>query len=142
MTTYRFSNENDIAVLAQMNAELIHDEGHRTRMTMPELEGRMATWLGEGYVAVLFEESESPVGYALFKPEPEWVYLRQFFVAPEYRRRGIGKSAMQWLRTNPWKRQERARLDVLIGNVEGIAFWRSLGFQDYCVTMEMSLDAD
>ena len=33
----------------------------------------------------------------------------------------------------------RIRLEVLVGNANGIAFWRSIGFQDYCVTMEMDV---
>jgi ribosomal protein S18 acetylase RimI-like enzyme len=67
----------------------------------------------------------------------EWTYLRQFFILPELRRRRIGRAAMRWLVQNPWRDESRIRLDVLVGNTDGIAFWRSIGFQDYCFTMEM-----
>ena len=36
----------------------------------------------------------------------------------------------------PVARSARIRLDVLIGNAGGIQFWRSVGFEDYCITME------
>jgi GNAT superfamily N-acetyltransferase len=64
------------------------------------------------------------------------VYVRQFFVRPERRRQGIGRAAWAWLRANPWREAPRICLDVLIGNGSGIQFWRSLGFEDYCITME------
>ena len=57
----------------------------------------------------------------------------------ELRRRGIGRSAMNWLRENCWSDAERVRLDVLVGNTSGIAFWRSVGFADYCLTMEREI---
>ena len=44
--------------------------------------------------------------------------------------------AIAWLLENVWKDAPRIRLDVLVGNSDGIKFWRSLGFADYCVTME------
>jgi len=134
--TFRTATLADVAVLAEMNHRLIRDEGHRNRMTIPELRERMEGWLRDEYRAAVFEFEDVPVGYALFRGEPEFVYLRQFWVAPEVRRRGIGRAALAWLRTNEWKDAPRIRLDVLIGNEAGIAFWRAIGFRDYCLTME------
>lgn len=119
-----------------MNRQLILDEGHRNRMSLPELEQRMTRWLQGEYEAVIFERNHAALGYALFKRESEWIYVRQFFVCPEYRKQGIGRSAFSWLVENVWKGR-RIRLDVLVGNMTGIAFWRSLGFSDYCLTMEL-----
>src|SRR5262245_52152453 len=114
---YRRAATTDAAVLARMNHALIRDEGHRNPMTVDELEVRMRGWLAGEYEAVLFETDGDPVGYALFRHEPEYIYLRQFFVQSEYRRRGIGRSAMMWLRENAWRDIARIRLDVLIGNI-------------------------
>jgi GNAT superfamily N-acetyltransferase len=96
----------------------------------------MRSWLGGEYRAVVFEEDAGVVGYALFRHEPEHIYLRQFFVRPEFRRRGIGRNALLWLRRNAWGPEARVRVDVLIGNKLGQAFWRSVGFNEYCVTLE------
>jgi GNAT superfamily N-acetyltransferase len=133
---YRLATANDVSLLAAMNHQLIRDEGHRNSMSGAELEGRMRTWLDGEYQAVLFEDDEGVAGYALFKREPEWIYLRQFFVEPARRRQGIGRTAIRWLLANFWNDDPHIRLEVLVGNREGIEFWRSLGFNDYCITME------
>jgi GNAT superfamily N-acetyltransferase len=134
--TFRLAALADAPVLAEMNHRLIRDEGHRNRMTVPELRERMEGWLRCEYQAAVFELESSLVGYALFRREPEFVYLRQFYVAPEVRRCGIGRAALAWLRANVWKDAVRIRLDVLVGNTAGIEFWRAVGFRDYCLTME------
>jgi putative acetyltransferase len=134
---YRYATADDIASLARMNHALIRDEGHRNRMSVAELEARMAEWLGGEYRAVLIEDAGPPIGYALYRRDAEHVYLRQFFVAPESRRRGVGRAAIQWLRQHAWSGENRIRVEVLVGNSAGIAFWRAVGFEDYCLTLEL-----
>lgn len=135
---YRFASPEDSNQLAQMNLQLIADEGHRNPMGIPQLAERMSGWLQGEYQVVLFEEDNTPVGYALFKHEPEYVYLRQLYVAPERRRQGIASSALTWLWANAWQSAPRLRIDVLVGNAPGRGFWRSAGFTEYCITMEAS----
>jgi GNAT superfamily N-acetyltransferase len=134
--TFRLAALSDAPALAEMNHRLIRDEGHRNRMTLPELRERMEGWLRGEYRAALIDHGGAPVGYALFRRESEFVYLRQFYVAPEYRRRGVGRAALAWLRETAWAGAPRVRIDVLVGNETGIAFWRAVGFRDYCLTME------
>jgi ribosomal protein S18 acetylase RimI-like enzyme len=119
-----------------MNQELIRDEGHRNRMTLDELEQRMNGWLASDYRAVIFERDGEATGYVLFRNETDYIYLRQFYVRPEFRRQGIGRAAMEWLAANAWNQSARIRIEVLTGNTGGIAFWRALGFRDYALTME------
>ncbi|OBR46978.1 GNAT family N-acetyltransferase [Paraburkholderia tropica] len=135
---FRFAVAQDARLLAPLNAQLIRDEGHRNSMTVDQLEQRMASWLARGeYEAVIFGQAGATTGYALFCRKDGHVYLRQFVVAPDFRRRGVGRCALNWLWTNAWKDVDRLRIDVLAGNREGQAFWRSVGFQPYCLTMEM-----
>jgi ribosomal protein S18 acetylase RimI-like enzyme len=134
--TFRHATPADATPLAEMNHRLIRDEGHRNRMTVPELRERMEGWLRGEYSATVFEVAGVAAGYALFRRESEFVYLRQFYVAPEHRRRGIGRAALAWLRADAWRDAPRIRLDVLVNNPAGIAFWRAVGFRDYCLTME------
>src|SRR5579871_3902467 len=91
---YRLANATDADALAVMNHALIRDEGHRNRMTIDQLAQRMRGFFPAGYQGLIFEANDPPVGYALFKPEHDWVYLRQFYVRPEFRRRGIGRAAI------------------------------------------------
>lgn len=137
--TYRFAASDDIPLLAAMNERLTRDENHRDRMTIPALRARMTKWLDEGSRAVLFEADGQCVGYVLFDKTPEHIYLKHFFIEAEHRRKGTGRSAMKWLMRNAWDGESRIRLDVLSGNERGIAFWKSLGFEDYCITMEREL---
>lgn len=133
---YRPASVADASAIAPMNAQLIRDEGHRNPMTVPQLAERMAEWLKGDYQAHLFELQSKTIGYALYRFEPDCTYLRQLFVEPEQRRRGVGRNALEWLRMNAWKGRPRVRIDVLVGNRSGLEFWHSVGFTDYCLTME------
>lgn len=134
---YRSATANDAAALAPMNAQLIRDEGHRNSMTIPQLQERMSGWLKGEYQAAVFELDSKPIGYALYRIEPEYVYLRQLFVLPGHRRHGVARAALEWLHQNSWTTRSRVRIDVLVGNRAAIEFWRSVGFADYCLTMEL-----
>lgn len=139
---YRLATLDDCQLLAELNAQLIQDEGHRNPMSVDQLAERMRAWLAGEYCAVIFaagqgpEAPQQPLGYALFREEPEHVYLRQFFVRRDARRQGIGRAAIEHLVRSVWPAHKRIRLDVLVGNTAAIAFWLSVGFADYCLTME------
>lgn len=133
---YRPATLDDCRLLAELNAQLIQDEEHRNPMSVDQLAERMRAWLAGEYRAVIFKRPQETVGYALFRDEPEHVYLRQFFVRREARRQGVGRAAIEHLVRSVWPAHKRIRLDVLVGNTAAIAFWRSVGFADYCLTME------
>lgn len=105
------------------------------------LTARMAGWLGGVYEAVLFEDGGPPAGYALYRRDPEHVYLRQFYVRPECRRQGVGRAAIGWLRRHAWG-GARVRVEVLVGNAAGVAFWRAVGFRDYALSLELQGDGE
>jgi GNAT superfamily N-acetyltransferase len=135
---YRRATLTDAALLATMNQRLIRDEGHRNPMTIAELQARIENWLRGDYEAFVFEDADGPTGYALYRRDEDAIYIRQFFVQRERRRQFVGRNAFAWLVENVWKCESRLRLDVLVGNHVAIQFWRSLGFADYCLTMERS----
>jgi GNAT superfamily N-acetyltransferase len=139
---FRLASVADAEALGALNAQLIRDEGHRNAMTVPELVDRMASWLRGEYEGVLVEEDANDaggeiVGHALFRREPDSIYLRQIFVRVEDRRQGLSRSMIEWLMTNAWQSAARVRIEVLVGNATGREFWHALGFRDYCITMEM-----
>ena len=99
---------DDCALLAELNHQLIRDEGRRNRMTVPELEQRMKGWLESEYAAVLFENPGEIVAYALYREQPKEIYLRQLFVVRNRRRKGIGREAVKILRAKVWPKKKTA----------------------------------
>ena len=126
----------DSVELAQLNRQLIGDEGHRNVMSLAELQDRMATWLQGEYAAVIAEREGDIVGYALFRESIDHLYLRQLFVSEAARRQGVGRAIVEWVRQHADGGDNRLRIDVLIGNEPAIAFWHAMGFKAYCITME------
>jgi len=101
---------DDLSRLGEWNAALIRDEGHDNPMTVAELTERMREWLVGEYRARIFVCDSVDTGYALYRELREFVHLRQFYIASEHRRRGIGAAAL--------------------------AFWRACGFCDRYVGLE------
>lgn len=128
---------DDSALLAQLNFELIADEGHHNPMDVTELDARMRGWLVTDYRAVLFRQEERVVAYALFRSD-EWnrVYLRQFFVVRGARRQGIGRAAIELFKREVVPPGTPVVLEVLISNAAGRAFWAATGFREYCLALK------
>jgi predicted acetyltransferase len=135
--TFRPATLDDCPLLTELNHQLIRDEGHRNAMTVAELEQRMRGWLASEYRAVLYEDGGEVVAYVLFREQPEEIYLRQLFVVRHRRRQGLGRRAVEILRSQVWPKTKRLTVDVLIANTSGVAFWRAVGYRDYALTLEI-----
>jgi len=143
MMKSRFASLDDCPLLAECNHQLIQDEGHRNPMSIAELEERMRGWLtANEYQAVIFEEHEKAVAYALFRETDDEIYLRQFFVARHQRRAGIGSHAIQKLFADFWSPHKRWTVSVLVKNIPAVAFWRSQGYAEYALTLEIMPDTN
>ncbi len=125
---YRAATTADASLLALLNQRLIQDEHHANPMSLTEMEQRMAKWLEGEYQAVLFGDLNTVCGYALFKSEPDHIYLRHFYIDRDHRRQGVGRTAIDWL-CRHW-RDSHVRLDVLLWNEAAIAYWRAMGFSE------------
>jgi len=134
---FRRATSNDCGSIAELNHQLIRDEGHRNRMSVAELEQRMRDWLAAEYTAILFEDGDETVAYGLYREDAGEIYLRQLFVAKNRRRRGIGREAMEILRSKIWPKDKRLTVEVLSANSAGVAFWRAVGYRDYSLTLEI-----
>ena len=138
----RLASEDDVPLLARMNRRLIEDEGSRNPMSVAELERRMREWIAGEWSVEVFEEGETPVGYAVYQRRTDEydtdravVYLRQFFVERAERGRGIGRRAFDLLAQSRFPAGATVVIDVLAANPGGAAFWARLGFAPYCATM-------
>ena len=134
---YRFGTEGDLDLLAEWNHQLIRDEGHRNVMSLPQLRERMKGWLEGEYKALIFELGSAPMAYALYREGDTEIYLRQLFVQRGCRRQGIGREAVSLLQSQVWPRDKRLTVEVLTANAPAVAFWRSVGYTDYCLTLEI-----
>ncbi len=134
---FRHATLNDCALLAGLNHQLIRDEGHRNQMTIPELEQRLRGWLASEYAAVIFEDGGEVVAYALYREQPEEIYLRHFFVVRHRRREGLGRRVVEILRSGIWPAGKRLTVEVLVQNSAAVAFWRMAGFKDYSLKLEI-----
>lgn len=135
--TYRRATSDDCPLLGKLNHQMIEDQGHRNRMTVPELEQRMRGWIAGEYVAILFEDDGEVVAYALYREQPDEIYLRQLFVVRQRRRQGLGKQAMHLLRSEIWPKTKRLTVEVLVANTAAVAFWRTVGYHDYSLKLEI-----
>jgi GNAT superfamily N-acetyltransferase len=134
---WRFAGAADARALAELNQQLIADEGHDNPMDLRELEQRLCGWLSGEYRAVLFSTGADLVAYALYRnDEAGRIYLRQFFVVRSMRRRGIGSEALRVFRSAVVPSGKRIVLDVLSGNRAGREFWAANGFHEYAVIMQ------
>jgi len=135
---FRVATAADAVQLASWNQQLIEDEGHDNTMSLEELVARMRTWLTSEYRAVVFEEpaAPTPVAYALFRNTPEWIHLRQFFVARDRRRRGIGARAVALLRAEVFPPDKSVIVEAMAWNHAALSFWRAVGFADRYVGLE------
>ena len=158
--TFRVAAAADLPQLASWNKQLIEDEGHDNTMSFEELVARMRNWLTTEYQALIFDEpatsadpalrksqwipacaemtaaGSASVAYALLRDTPEWVHLRQFFVARDRRRRGIGARAVALLRDSVIPPDKPVIVEAMVWNHPALAFWRAVGFADRYVGLE------
>jgi GNAT superfamily N-acetyltransferase len=85
--------------------------------------------------------ASAPVAYALFRDAPEWIHLRQFFVARDRRRRGIGARAVALLRDTVFPRDKPVIVEAMAWNQPALSFWRAVGFADRYVGLESRPEA-
>ena len=135
--THRIATNADCALLGELNHQLIRDEGHRNPMNAAELHQRMQQWIAHDYRAIIFEEAGNTIAYALYREDPKEIYLRQLFVCRAHRGKGIGRNAMNILMSHIWPKEKRLTVEVLLANEAAVRFWRSVGFQDYALTLEI-----
>lgn len=132
---YRTASESDLPLLAELNQQLIHDEGYANPMSVAELENRMRGWLIRAYTAVMFLNDGNVVGYALYRNDDSGIFLRQFFICRAERRKGFGRAAVDLLLGRIWPDGAVVSLEALCANEAAIAFWRAVGFEDYALTL-------
>jgi predicted acetyltransferase len=127
---------DDVPVLAQMNWQLIRDEGSDNPMTVDQLAERMTGFITTTYVAWLIRVDQLMVGYVLVDLGREPIYLRQMFIWAQYRRRGYAKAAFAALCDELGHMP--LEVEVFAWNSPAVAFWQSVGFSPHVMQMRRS----
>ena len=146
----------DVPALARLNKQLIEDEQSDNPMNVGQLEERMRGFLEGSYEAFFFtggndapgndapdtaqpgESAGAPeqvIGYALADMARSPVYLRQFFICRDNRREHCGTRAFKLL--TDALGVDTIDIEVLPWNERGMRFWKSLGFEEKCVAMQL-----
>ena len=128
----------DVPLLAAMNRQLIEDEQSANAMNLEQLEKRMEGFLSSEYSAYFFEDgqtesSDKIVGYALVRNTAAPLYLRQFYIKSECRRKHLGSLAFKFLLEH--LKTDTIDIDVLPWNERGMSFWKRMGFAETCISM-------
>jgi GNAT superfamily N-acetyltransferase len=132
-------------MLAQMNKELIQDEGSRNPMFVEQLEERMGGWiLGQWEIEIIQNETFD-IGYAVYQsrvddffPDEKYIYPRQFYIKREHRGNGYGTEALKYLIRHSFPDGAKVTIDVLKSNPRGHNFWSNCGFESYYTNMILS----
>ncbi|MCM3630591.1 GNAT family N-acetyltransferase [Paenibacillus glycanilyticus] len=133
--TIRIGGEADVELLAKLNKQLIEDERHDNAMTAIELKERMWHFIRTDYKAYLFEQGGEIIGYALVDHNRQPLYVRQFFICRDQRRKGYGRLAFERLAS--LLRTDQLDIEVMHWNESANAFWKSLGFRERSICMRL-----
>jgi PhnB protein len=134
---WRFAADRDLPLLAELNHQLINNEGADNPMSQIQLQDRMGGWLASQYQAVLFDVASENVGYALLRVDEDGVYLRQFFICRATRRRGYGRQAVELLLREVVPKGRSVTVEVLDHKESALAFWRAVGFVHHARTLKL-----
>lgn len=131
--------KRDIPILADMNKQLIEDEHSSNPMSTHELEERMHSFLNETYRAYFLYalDTKDLVGYALIDYNRSPLFLRQFFICRDFRRKHYGTCAFNTLLK--YLHTDTIDLDVLPWNERGCLFWDSLGFKPININLRFKI---
>jgi GNAT superfamily N-acetyltransferase len=126
----------DIETLAELNRMLIEDEKADNKMSPVQLKERMKDFLNGGYKAYYFLKDGDIAGYALCDFNRDPLYLRQFFIRREERRKGLGREFFKKIveRTG----RKNIETDVYEWNETGKKFWEAAGFEKKYIRMVYS----
>jgi len=95
---------------------------------------------------VIILVKKEPVGYVIYEHravqpdsrDRESVYIRQFFISREARRKGFGTTAFRLFLATTVPEGICVRLNVKASNPTGQRFWESLGFESENIEYELS----
>lgn len=126
----RACTQSDIPLLIEFYRQFLEDERPENPRDLEYLEVKEKSL--EDHCAAFFfvlnkEFDEKIIGYAVCDMSCQPIYLRQFFIVREERRKGFGTCAFQ--RLLELLDTDKFEFEVLLDNEPGVAFWKSVAFK-------------
>ena len=122
------ASDQDINLLLKMNYDLMDDEKFDRPLPEEKLIERWKEFLTDNFLTLLIKIENEVVGYSVIHDHPHPKYIRHFFIKRDFRRKGIGTKAinliLEYLNVNEMD------VDVMFWNLDGLLFWKSLGFKE------------
>ena len=130
------ANEKNIEELAHLNLDLMLAEKYDQLKTIAELIPRMRTFLETDYEAYFVIHKKLKAGYILIKCTSEPIYIRQFYIKPEFQRIGLGQKTIKMIKDI--YSTKIIDVEVMAWNELGFNFWKKAGFQLRCYSLRLT----
>jgi len=117
----------DVPLLAKLYKLFFEEEKSETNLHLPHLEERMRGYINSEFKAFLFLQDDKIVGYTLCDISKTPVYLRQFFISREERRKGYGKQALAMVMDH--LNIKDSNIDAYHWDDSGSSFLKSVGIK-------------
>ncbi len=140
--------ETDLPMLAELNRQLLEDEGHPFGGSIDDLIARHREWLRTGeWTQDILDLDGEVVGFIVHMPNPfplrpdrPELFLRQFCIDRKRRGAGLGRAGFALFLRDRLVPGGRVTLDVLETNQAGQAFWEAVGCRPFFRRMEAYRD--
>jgi ribosomal protein S18 acetylase RimI-like enzyme len=138
--TFRPAAKDDEADLLRMMRALAEQEPGAYYFDEPAVRGVLRQFLGDPSLgrAWIFSDGANIAGYVVltlgysFEYHSRDAFVDELYVAPQYRRRGIGREAMKFVAEQARTMEVTAlHLEVDHGNDPAVEFYRRAGYQDH-----------
>lgn len=126
----------DAEELARLNLELMTAEDYDKKLPLEELLPRMSSFLQTEYDAFYIMSEGEKAGYILIKKTAKPLYIRQFYILPEFQRKGLGRKTIKALQEQ--YNTKTLDVEVMAWNEIGFNFWKKAGFKLRCYSMRLN----
>jgi ribosomal protein S18 acetylase RimI-like enzyme len=127
---------DDVKELAYLNHELMIAEDYDQKKPLDELIPRMKNFLQRDYEAYFVMDQGEKIGYILINISTTPLYIRQFYILPQYQRKGYGQQTIKMIQDI--YDTKTFDVEVMAWNEVGLRFWKKVGFKLRCYSMRLN----
>jgi ribosomal-protein-alanine N-acetyltransferase len=95
-------------------------------------------------IGMVAEEGDTVIGYMLYELHKSYIHVRNFAVASDFRRQGVGRKMAEKLKdkvhAHPYR--DRIAVDVSDANLTAHLFWKANGFKAIGIVQQPFEDCD